>query len=102
MTNAQPRNLGLLQPGRYNLPTDLRFISLVASQGTEIIRIRFSRGPATILDLPLSAATLADLVQFLCPLHGHTKEEMPEEIEFFGNKEGFTRTRSRVSEGHAR
>jgi hypothetical protein len=66
---------------RYNLPEDLEFVGLAAPQGREIIRIRFSRGRGTTLDLPLSAETLAALVQPLSSLHGLTPEKLPDELE---------------------
>jgi hypothetical protein len=68
--------VSISQPNRYYLPSDLRFAGLIRSRGTEIIRIRFSRGPATVLDLPVSAELLSDLVQALHPLYGTPPEEM--------------------------
>jgi len=66
---------------RYTLPDDLEFAGLAPSQGREIIRIRFSRGRGTTVDLPLSAETLAALVQPLSSLHGRTPSQLPDELE---------------------
>jgi hypothetical protein len=77
MPNYPQEKLGLLrQPCHYSLPDDLRFQCLARSRGKEIVRIRFSRGPATILDLPVSAETLAALAHALTPLHGNVAEEL--------------------------
>ena len=65
---------------RGNLPIDLKFAGLVALQGVEIIRIRFSLDLDKELDLPLSAETLADLIQALGQLHGRSPATMPEGI----------------------
>jgi len=66
----------LRQPCHYSLPGDLRFQCLARSRGKEIIRIRYSRGPATALDIPVSAGTLAELARALVPLHGKVPEEL--------------------------
>ena len=63
-------------PVTTSLPGDLRFQCLARSRGKEIIRIRFSRGPATALDIPVSAETLAELARALVPLHGKVPEEL--------------------------
>jgi hypothetical protein len=66
---------------RYILPDDLMFEGLAHPQGTEIIRIRFSRGRNTLLDIPLSAESLAVLVQVMSSLHGTPAKKMSEELE---------------------
>jgi len=77
MSNGPQETLSLSrQPCHYSLPDDLRFQCLARSRGKEIIRIRFARGPATILDLPVSAETLAALARALVPLHGQVAEEL--------------------------
>jgi len=70
----------LARRGRYYLPADLKFLSLVRSEGKEIVRIRFCRDGGTELDLPVSAETLADLVQLLSPLHGSLPSELATEL----------------------
>jgi hypothetical protein len=66
---------------RYILPDDLMFEGLSPSQGKETVRIRFSRGRNTSLDIPLSAESLAVLVQVMGSLHGTRAEQMPGELE---------------------
>jgi hypothetical protein len=66
---------------RYILPDDLVFEGLAHPQGTETARLRFSRGNNTSLDIPLSAESLALLVQVMGSLHGAPAEQMPEELE---------------------
>jgi hypothetical protein len=75
------RDVLLTLPDHYDLPTDLEFVGLSRGRGTGIIRIRFRRGHATTLDIPLSAKTLADLVQAISPLHGTLPDDMTQEIE---------------------
>lgn len=85
---SKPIPVSLARPGRYCLPDDLKFVSLARPQGKEIVRIRFCRGAATILDIPVSGETLADLARVLTPLHGNLPEEMPEAIETFRQQGG--------------
>ena len=81
MANQPQQRVAISQPGPYCLPDDLKFVGLFCSQGTEIVRIRFSRGSATTLDFPLSAETLSALASALSPLFGLIPEEMPPEIQ---------------------
>jgi hypothetical protein len=74
---------------RYILPADLMFEGLARPQGTETIRIRFSRERNTSLDIPLSAESLAVLVQVMSSLHGTPAEEMAEELEYLRRNHGF-------------
>jgi hypothetical protein len=74
-TAATPRALTVLR-GRNNLPVVEQFEGLVESQGAEALRIRFSLSHGRLLDLPLSAAALADLVQPLSALRGVTPEKI--------------------------
>jgi hypothetical protein len=62
------------------LPDDLEFAGLVEPQGKEIIRIRFSRGRGTIVDIPLLAETLASLAYVLGPFRGIEPPELADEI----------------------
>jgi hypothetical protein len=70
----------LSRPGPYRLPDGLRFVGLGRPQDKEIIRIRLSRGPATTLDIPVSAEALADLAHALCPLYGSTPEQIADNL----------------------
>jgi hypothetical protein len=74
---------------RYILPADLMFEGLARPQGTETIRIRFSRGRNTLLDMPLSAQSLAELVQVMSSLHGTSAEKMADEFEYLRLQHGF-------------
>lgn len=76
-----PQHVLLSLPGHYDLPADLKFVGLVRPKDTETARIRFSRGTATILDIPLSAESLCALGQSLIPLHGVPAQEIPHELE---------------------
>jgi hypothetical protein len=82
MPNLQPQHAVVVLRGPNCLPIDLKFVGLVRSQGTEVVRIRFSLDHDKLLDLPLSAEALADLVQPLSSLHGKTPEQMPGEVEY--------------------
>jgi hypothetical protein len=73
----------------YSVPSDLAFEGLALPQGTEIIRIRFSRDRGTTLDIPLSAEALADLVQVVSSLHGTPPDRMPAELEYLRQNHGF-------------
>jgi hypothetical protein len=75
------RDVAILS-GQNNLPVVEKFESLVESQGVEAIRIRFRLGRGRLLDLPLSAEALTDLVQPLCALRGVIPAEMPEAIAY--------------------
>jgi hypothetical protein len=50
---------------RYTLPADLSFLDRVPTEGTEAVRLRFSRGAGTTLEFPLSEDTLIDLIDEL-------------------------------------
>jgi hypothetical protein len=76
-------------PVRYILPNDLRFEGLAPSQGTETVRIRFSRQHGTTLEIPLSAEDLALLAQCLAPLHRFLPSEIPAELADLRQKVGF-------------
>lgn len=80
MADLPQERVLLSRPCHYSLPDDLRFVGLGQSQGREIIRIRFSRGAATILDIPLSAETLCELARTLAPLHGSIPQEVAENL----------------------
>jgi hypothetical protein len=82
MTQRPQHDVIVRRGHRGNLPVDLKFAGLVAPQGIEIIRIRFSLDLDKELDLPLSAETLADLMQVLAPLDGKSPAQMPEEIAY--------------------
>ena len=74
-----PRAVAVLR-GQNNLPVVEQFESLVESQGAEALRIRFSLSRGRVLDLPLSAEALADLVQPLSALRGVMPEKIDEGI----------------------
>ena len=82
------RQILLAAPDHYALPADLRFVGLIPSAGTETIQIRFSRDYATVLDFPLSAETLVDLIHALVPLYGDTRERVLEELEILRQRGG--------------
>jgi hypothetical protein len=81
MPNPEPKYAVTLRRGHGCLPIDLKFVGLVRSQGVETIRIRFSLDRDKLLDLPLSAETLAALVQPLISLRGLTPDQLPDELE---------------------
>jgi hypothetical protein len=66
--------------GQNNLPVADAFLGLFHSQGTETIRVRFSLGRGKLLDLPMSAEVLANLVQHLSGLRGFSPETVQEGI----------------------
>jgi len=73
--SAHQQQILLGQPIHYTLPADLRFHSLGLAQGAEIVRLRFCRGDATIMDIPLSEETLVALTDALTALAGtHAKD----------------------------
>jgi len=74
---------------RYILPADLKFEGLVRPQGTETARIRFSRERNTSLDIPLSAESLALLVQVMSSLHGTPPEGILKELARLRQNVGF-------------
>ena len=57
----------LARPLEYELPTDLELVGIVQREGQEAIRLRFSRGRAS-LDLPLTREALAQLREALAAL----------------------------------
>jgi hypothetical protein len=79
----------LARPVRYILPDDLMFEGLAHPQGTETARIRFSRGRGTTLDIPLSAESLAVLVQVMSSLHGVPTNKLADELEYLRRNHGF-------------
>lgn len=79
MSDPRPRELAVLK-GRNNVPTLEKFEGLFLPEGTETARIRFRVGRDRLLDLPLSAEALADLVQLLCGLRGFSPEKVAEGI----------------------
>ncbi len=89
MASRPTEDVLLLRPCRYVLPDDLRFEGLVPPQGTETVRIRFSRKRETTLEIPLSAEALALLVRCLGPLHGIPADEIAEELERLRRNVGF-------------
>jgi hypothetical protein len=80
MTDSPQERVLLARPCHYSLPDDLRFSGLARPRGTEIVRIRFSRGHATTLDIPVSAETLVELAHALTPLYGSVPEEVKENL----------------------
>ena len=71
MAEAQePPRVSIDQPGLYCLSGDIRFAGLSRDPDTEKFRIRFSQGPAIILDMLMSGETLGDLIHALTPLAG--------------------------------
>ena len=80
MANFQPQYDVVVRRGHGSLPIDLKFECLAGSRGVETLRIRFSLGPDRVLDLPLSAETLADLANALTPLHRIPPTKIPEEL----------------------
>jgi len=80
MADQEVQRVLLARPCPYVLPDDLMFECLAAPQGKELIRLRFSRGRGTTIDLPLSANALERLVQEVGLLHGTPAEEMKEEL----------------------
>jgi len=69
------------QPIHYTLPDDLRFQCLGQSQGAEIVRLRFSRGDVTIMDIPLSAETVVALASALSAFAGTIPEDVKRKLE---------------------
>jgi hypothetical protein len=80
MPHPQPQYAVAVRRGHGCLPIDLKFVSLVQSQGVETIRIRFSLDRDKTLDLPLSAETLAALAYVLGPLRGIEPRALGDEI----------------------
>lgn len=66
---------------RYTLPDDLAFETLVVSANGGPVKIRFARSHGTTLDLPLSAETLADLIQTLGHMFGTVPEDLPQVLQ---------------------
>jgi hypothetical protein len=81
MSNPQTQYAVTLRRGHGCLPIGLRFVGLFRSQGIETIRIRFSLDHDNTLDLPVSADTLAALVQPLSSLHGLPPDKLLDERE---------------------
>lgn len=81
MPNPQQPYDVVVRRGHGSLPIGLKFLGLSRSQGIEAIRIRFSLDNNKILDMPLSAEALADLVQILQSFRGRTPAQIPEEID---------------------
>ena len=65
MPNLQTKYAVTVRRGHGSLPIGLKFVNLVRSQGVETIRIRFSLNHDKVLDLPLSADTLAELARIM-------------------------------------
>jgi hypothetical protein len=86
MPNLQTKYAVTVRRGHGSLPIGLKFVNLVRSQGVETIRIRFSLNHDKVLDLPLSADTLAELAYTLGALRGVPPENLPEEIEDLAGK----------------
>jgi hypothetical protein len=63
-----PQPVSIDRPGQYKLKGDVRFVDLSRDQDTGRYRIRFSQGPATVLDILVSEGTLGDLSRALVPL----------------------------------
>lgn len=80
MPGPERRRVSLVGPYHYELPSDLVFEGLAAPEGKELVRLRFSRGYGTAIDLPLNAAALERLVQEVGLLHGTPKEDMAQEL----------------------
>lgn len=73
----------------YTLPEDLMFEGLARPQDKETARLRFSRGRNTLLDIPLSAESLAVLVQVMSSLHGIIPEKLAGELEYLRKIHGY-------------
>jgi hypothetical protein len=86
---ARQEPVSLLRSIAYFLPDDLMFEGLVVPKGKETVRIRFSRGRGTTLDIPLSAESLALLIQTLGSLHGSTPRDLPAELGRLQDAHGF-------------
>ena len=69
-----------VRKGHGTLPIGLKFVGLAKSRGVEKVRIRFSLDHDKVLDIPLSAEALSDVVQALSPLHGTPPEAVDEEL----------------------
>ena len=80
-SHLEDRTLSLGLPGHYRAPDGVAFVNLVVLAGGEKVHIRFSRGPNILLDLPLSAESLEQLIQLLGPLHGIPQQLLPPELE---------------------
>lgn len=65
MSARRTRPVQLVLPFRYTLPDGLRFLSRVNPEGTEVVRLRFSKVGGATLDFPLSEDTLVDLIDAL-------------------------------------
>jgi len=71
----------LTRPCHYTLPDDLKFATLAPGLGEAITCMRFVRRNGTVLDLPVSAEVLCDLVRTLHPLFGnHAPDEIQAEL----------------------
>lgn len=79
--SAHEQKILLGQPIHYTLPDDLRFQSLGQSRGEEIVRLRFSRGDNTILDIPLSAEAVVALADALIALAGAMPNDVKRKLE---------------------
>ena len=66
---------------RYTAPDDLSFVTLVRAANAGTTTLRFARPRDTELDIPLSAKTLADLIQTLGHMFGTPPEEIPTVLE---------------------
>lgn len=80
MPNFQPQYAVTVRRGHGTLPIGLKFSGLAKSRGVEKVRIRFSLDYDKVLDIPLSAEALADLIQTLSPLHGTPPKAVDEEL----------------------
>jgi len=88
MSEPERIPLRLLRQGHYDLPIGLEFRGLIRGRGEGIVRIRLGRGHATTLDIPLSAETLAALVQAIGPLHGVPAAEVAQELDLLHQQGG--------------
>jgi hypothetical protein len=78
---AHEQKILLGQPIHYTLPNDLRFQCLGESRGDEVVRLRFSRGDLTVVDIPLTAETLISLAEALTAFAGTIPKNMKQKRE---------------------
>ena len=75
------RTLKLEARTHYWMPEGVKYVNLVVQGGGEKVHIRFSRGPDTILDIPLSAEDLVRLVPILCSFRDTDPSQWAAELD---------------------
>jgi hypothetical protein len=78
-------NIPLSRPGHRALPEGLEFLCLARSRGGEALRLRFRRDVdrRVVVDLPVSAETIARLVQELSLFRDVIPQDVPDAIANF-------------------